>query len=69
MALQIIQLLKKLPRTNRSDSDYATCMAFATHVLHGYWTWSYDMPFATDDRVDDGYQLSGDRRGINHKYR
>jgi hypothetical protein len=33
MALQIIQLLKKLPRTNCGDCDYATCMAFATNVL------------------------------------
>ncbi|MBN2232385.1 MAG: DUF3786 domain-containing protein [Deltaproteobacteria bacterium] len=33
MAMQIIQLLKKLPRTNCGECDYATCMAFATHVL------------------------------------
>ena len=33
MALQIIELLKMLPRTNCADCGYPTCMAFATHVL------------------------------------
>ncbi|MBW1646133.1 MAG: DUF3786 domain-containing protein [Deltaproteobacteria bacterium] len=33
MALQILQLLKMLPRTNCGDCGYQTCMAFATHVL------------------------------------
>lgn len=33
MALQIIKLLKMLPRTNCGDCGYLTCMAFATHVL------------------------------------
>ena len=33
MALQILELLKMLPRTNCRDCGYATCMAFATHVL------------------------------------
>jgi hypothetical protein len=33
MALQILELLKMLPRTNCGDCGYLTCMAFATHVL------------------------------------
>ncbi len=33
MALQILELLKMLPRTNCGDCGYQTCMAFATHVL------------------------------------
>ncbi len=33
MALQILELLKMLPRTNCGDCGYPTCMAFATHVL------------------------------------
>ncbi|MBN2332270.1 MAG: DUF3786 domain-containing protein [Deltaproteobacteria bacterium] len=33
MALQILELLKMLPRTNCGACGYSTCMAFATHVL------------------------------------
>ncbi len=33
MALTILQLVKALPMTNCGDCGYATCMAFASHVV------------------------------------
>ncbi len=59
--LQILDLVKMLPRTNCKECGYPTCMAFATHVLREgevpgkcpYWE-PQDLAFIEQSLTDQG---------------
>ncbi|MBN2809101.1 MAG: DUF3786 domain-containing protein [Deltaproteobacteria bacterium] len=59
--LQILDLLKMLPRTNCKECGFPTCMAFATHVLREgatpgkcpYWQ-PEDLAFVEQTLIDQG---------------
>ena len=59
--LQILDLVKMLPRTNCKECGYSTCMAFATHVLREgevpgkcpYWK-AKDLAFVEQSLADQG---------------
>ncbi len=59
--LQILDLIKMLPRTNCKECGYPTCMAFATHVLREGvipgkcpYSESEDLAFIEQSLVDQG---------------
>lgn len=59
--LQILDLVKMLPRTNCKECGHQTCMAFATHVLREgekpgkcpYWQ-PHDLAFIEQSLIDQG---------------
>ncbi len=59
--LQILDLIKMLPRSNCKECGYPTCMAFATHVLREgeipgkcpYWQ-PQDLAFVEQSLIDQG---------------
>ena len=59
--LQILDLIKMLPRTNCKECGYPTCMAFATHVLREgenprkcpYWQ-PHDLAFVEQTLISQG---------------